>query len=151
MAMLQAATSVIGGAIGAMGAMQEAQAVAAAENYNAQVATRNQRIVRQETRAALEDASKVNQRTFRMIRASYGGMGLDLAGSPLDVMHDTFIEQRLDKRRIKFAGRIREIELEDQKNLALMHASNVQAAGGISAISSIISGLGGAATALNAV
>lgn len=147
MAMLQAATSVIGGAVSAMGAMQEAEAAAQAAEYNAQVAERNRRVIKDQTEAALEDQSKDNFRKMREIRASYGAANIDLNGSALDVVLDTAIEQRLAKRRIRYQGKLQMLEQEDEANLQRMGAASARAAGGISAISGILGGLGGAVSA----
>jgi hypothetical protein len=147
MAMLQAATSVIGGVVGAMGAMQQAEAQAQAAEYNAQVAERNRRVIKDQTGAALEDQAKENFRKMREIRASYGANNIDLQGSALDVVLDTAIEQRLAKRRIRYRGQLAMLEQEDEANLQRMGAASARAAGGISAISSILGGLGGAVSA----
>lgn len=148
MAAVQAITSLVGGAVGAMGAMQQAEAEAQAHEYNAQVAERNRRVIKDQTEAALEDQAKENNRVFRNIRAEYGASGIDLGGSALDVMFDTFIEQRLAKRRIRYEGKLKQIEQIDEKNLQLMGADSARAAGQISAISSILGGIGGAVSAI---
>ena len=148
MSMLSAGMSVIGGVVGAAGAMQQAEAEAAAQEYNAAVATRNEAVIRQQTKASVEDKKVDNRRTLSTIRALYGSSGTSMTGSSLDVMVDTRREMQLEVHRTRYKGKLAAIEERDKKNLALMGAENARAAGGISAISSILGGLGGAASAL---
>lgn len=147
MSMLSAGMSVIGGVVQAAGAMQQAQAEAQAHEYNAAVATRNERIIGQQAKAAKEDQRLENRRVYSTIRSMYGMSGVSMTGSALDVMADTHREQLLDVKRIGYRGKLAQIEERDKRNLELMGAESAQAAGGISAISAILGGIGsGAAT-----
>lgn len=151
MSLLSAGMSVIGGAVSAMGAMQQAEAEAQAHEYNAAVATRNQKIIHQQTKAAKQDQRLQNRRTLSTIRTLYGVSGFSMTGSALDVMADTKREQLLDVKRIGYKGKLAEIEQIDKRNLELMGADSARAAGSISAISAILGGVGGAASTLSRV
>lgn len=149
MSMLSAGMSVIGGVVGAAGAMQEAEAEAQAQEYNAAVAVRNQGIIKDQTKQAKKDQKIDNRRVLATVRSLYGASGVSMTGSALDVMLDTRREQVLTVKRIGYKGRLAEIEEIDKQNLALMGAENARAAGQISAISSILGGIGGAASAFS--
>lgn len=149
MSMISAAMSVVGGVVRAAGAMQQAEAEAKAQEYNAAVATRNEKIIGQQTKAAAEDKRLENRRTLSTIRTLYGNSGMSMSGSALDVMADTRREMVLDIKRTKYKGKLAQIEQADARNLALMGAENARAAGGISAISSILGGIEGAASTLS--
>lgn len=135
---LSAAASVASGVVGAMGAMQQGKAASAAANYQAQVAKRNATMARDQAAVEQDDQRRENMRQLGAIRAAYGGSGLEMAGSPLDVLEDTSIEQELDVERIGYRGNLRALGEEDKANLALAEASNAKKAGAIGAVSSIL-------------
>jgi len=97
---------------------------------------------------AKEDLRIDNKRVLSSIRTLYGSSGVSMTGSALDVMIDTKREQELDVKRVGYKGELAQIEQRDARNLALMSADNARAAGSISAISSILGGVGSAASTL---
>jgi hypothetical protein len=103
-----------------MGALQAAGANAAAAEFNAQVHERNAKIARDQAAADAEDTARENRRKIGLIRAQYGASGLDMAGSPLDMLSDTIAEGELDVRRTIYKGAIRATEETDKGNLARM-------------------------------
>lgn len=135
---LSAAASIASGVVGAMGAMQQGKAASAAANYQAQVADRNAKIARQQATVEQDDQRRENMRQLGAIRAAYGGSGLEMAGSPLDVLEDTSIEQELDVDRIGYRGTLRALGETDKANLARAEAENAKSAGAIGAVSSIL-------------
>lgn len=153
---LAAAASAISGVIGAMGAIQSANAQAAASEYNAKVSERNQVIADQNRKVAVrqaeldaEDKRRETRRTLSAIRAAYGSSGLELAGSPLDVLEDSAFESEVDAQRIEYEGRTRNREgaiqmlgLQEQATLDRMNAKSARSAGYINAAGAIASGAG---------
>lgn len=135
---LSAAASIASGVVGAMGAMQQGKAASDAANYQAQVADRNAKIARQQAAVEQDDQRRENMRQLGAIRAAYGGSGLEMAGSPLDVLEDTSIEQELDVDRIGYRGTLRALGETDKANLARAEAENAKSAGAIGAVSSIL-------------
>lgn len=144
------------GAIGAYGAYASGQAASAAASYNARlqerdayVAEQNRQAVIEQTRIAAEDSRRDNRRELASIRAAYGASGLDLAGSPLDVLQDTATEQELDTRRVEYEGSTRAREgalqilgLREGANLSRMEGRNARRAGTLSAIGAATGGAG---------
>lgn len=157
---LAAAASAVSGVIGAIGAIQSANAQAAAAEYNARIAERNSKIADQNRQMniqtaeiAAEDKRRENRRVLSAMRAAYGTSGLELAGSPLDVLADTAIEQELDVQRIRYEGRVRGREgaiqmlgLEEDATLSRMEGKAAKTAGYIGAAGSLFSGAGTALT-----
>ena len=137
---IAAVASVGSAVVGAMGAMQSAKAQSAAANYQAQVADRNAKVARQQAAVEQEDQRRENMRQLGAIRAAYGGSGLEMAGSPLDVLEDTSMEQELDVQRIGYRGELRAIGEQDKANLARAEAENAKKAGAIGAMSAIFKG-----------
>ena len=137
-AALSAAASVASGVVGAMGAMQQGKAQSNAATYTAQVADRNAKIARQQADVEQEDQRRENMRQRGAIRAAYGGSGIEMAGSPLDVLEDTAMEQELDVERIGYRGTLRALGENDKANLARAEAENAKSTGAIGAIGSIL-------------
>jgi hypothetical protein len=137
-AALSAAASVASGVVGAMGAMQQGKAQSQAATYTAQVADRNAKIARQQADVEQEDQRRENMRQRGAIRAAYGGSGIEMAGSPLDVLEDTAMEQELDVERIGYRGTLRALGENDKANLARAEAENAKSAGAIGAMGSIL-------------
>lgn len=138
--------SIVGGVVSAIGAMQAAGAQAAAAEYNAKVAERNRIATLQQADAEAVDKMKENRRVLGSIRANIGAAGIDLAGSPLDVIGDTAIEQNLDVAKIKYNGQVKAVGFEDAAVLDKMEASSARTAGFFNAASGLLGGFTQAAT-----
>lgn len=148
--------------LGAVGAISSANAQASAARYNAEVAERdavvadqNRKLALDQSRIDAEDKRRENRRVMASIRTQYGASGLSLAGSPLDVLEDTAVEQELDAQRIEFEGRARGREgalqmlgLQEEATLSRMEASSARRSGYMNAIGT---GLSGAGTTLSRV
>lgn len=126
------------GAVSAAGAMSAGKAQANASVYEAQVAQRNAKIARNQAEVDQEDQRRENRRQMGAMRAAYGSSGLELSGSPLDVLADTAIEQELDVARIGYRGELRAIGEHDKANQAIAAASNAKKAGQIGALSAVV-------------
>jgi len=137
-AAISAAATVASGVVGAMGAMQQGKAQSQAANYQAQVADRNAKMSRSQAAVEQDDQRRENMRQLGAIRAAYGGTGIEMAGSPLDVLEDTSIEQELDVERIGYRGELRALGETDKANLARAEAENAKSAGAIGAVGSIL-------------
>lgn len=148
MALVSAAVSIIGGVVGAIGAMQQANAQARAAEYNAKVAERNRLAILDQTDHEAADAGLENRRRMSAIRSQYGASGIELAGSPLDVLTDTAIEQEYDVKKIRYSGQLEAIGKTDEANLYRMEAKSARAAGGISAVGAFLGGVSQAGRSL---
>lgn len=157
---LAAAASAVSGVIGALGAIQSANAQAAAAEYNAKIQERNSIIADQNRKQAVqtaeitaEDKRRDNRRILASMRAAYGTSGLEMAGSPLDVLEDTAVEQELDVQRIRYEGRARAREgaiqmlgLREDATLSRMEGKAAKTAGYIGAAGQLVGGIGTALT-----
>lgn len=162
MAVLSAVLTAVSGAVSAVGAIQQGNAAQAAANYNAKVHERNAIIADQDRRASVkqaqvdaEDKRRDNRRTLSTLRAAYGGSGLEMAGSPLDVLEDSALELELDASRIEYEGRvknreggIRSTQSRESATLSRMEGSAAKSASYISAFGYLASGISGAANRL---
>lgn len=156
LAPLATAFSIGGAVLGAVGVYQGMQASAASAEYNAKVAERDIVVADQNRKAAMEqsrvdadDKRRENRRVMAAIRASYGASGVELAGSPLDVLTDTATEQETDARRIEYEGKIRGREgalqmlgLSESAALSRAEARNNRRAAPLAALGQGLSGVG---------
>lgn len=133
-----AALTVAGGAISAGGAMQQAQAQKNASRYEQQVALRDAKIARDEAAAEQEDKRSENRRQLSAIRAAYASNGLEMSGSPLDVLADTAIEQELDVARIGYRGEMKALGKRDQAAQAQAAGSNAMKAGIVNILGTVV-------------
>lgn len=157
---LAAAASAVSGVIGALGAIQSANAQAAAAEYNAKIQERDAIIAEQNRKQNVEtaelaatDKRRDNRRVLAAMRAAYGTSGLEMAGSPLDVLEDTALEQELDTERIRYEGRLRSREgaiqmlgLHEGATLSRMEGKAAKTAGYIGAAGQLVGGIGTALT-----
>ena len=159
---MSAAMSVVSGVVGAIGAIKQGQSEAAAATFNAEVQERNAVISEQNRQLTLrqsaidaEDRRLANRRTLASIKAAYGASGMEMSGSQLDVLEDTAVEQELDVQRVEFEGRVRSREgalevlgLKEGGGLSRNRAASAETAGMISAVGSLASGFGNAASTM---
>jgi hypothetical protein len=148
-----------------MGALRAGDAAQDSAEYNASILERNRVLAEQDrtrnintARIDSEDKSRENRRRLATIRAGYGSSGLELAGSPLDVLSDTAIEMSLDERRIEFEGQVKGREgylkamgLQEQANLERRSGKDAKSASYLNAGSSLISGVTGAASSYSSL
>ena len=152
-AWVSTAFTVGSGVVGAVGAVQGANATAAAAEYNAKqseadalVADQNRKSAMQTAALAAEDKRRENRRLISSIRAGYGGSGLTMEGSPLDVLADSATEAELDAQRIEYEGQasardaaLGVMSAERSGNLSRMEASGARATRWRGAGSSLLS------------
>ena len=154
-----AIVTAVGGVFGAVGKLAEGAADARAAEFNAEVQERNaviaeqnrQNMVRQ-SEIDVEEKRLENKRMRGSIRAAYGASGLEMSGSPLDVLEDTAVEQELDVQRVEHEGRVRSFEgslevlgLKEGAGLSRARARSARTAGVLGAIGV---GLGSAGSTL---
>ena len=155
-AVLGTIASAVSGVIGAIGAIQQGNAAAASAEYNAKIAERNATIVEnnraitvRQSEVDAEEKRRENRRTLSSVRAAYGASGLELAGSPLDVLEDSALELELDASRIEAEGKMRSSEmaaqgigLREDANLSRMSGRAARSAGYINAAGALFGTVG---------
>lgn len=112
------ATSVIGAGMQAYGSWREGMDASEASKYNAEIArqTSEREATMVEASGAL-DASRQRKKVSRLVgtqKAQYGGAGVELTGSPLDVMINTAGEGELDAQIMEYNTRVKASTLRYQ-------------------------------------
>jgi len=144
--LVSAAASVIGGAIGAIGAIQQGQAAKNQAAY--QTAVYNQQAEQQRQIAARNEADfRQRQARAQASRtALLGASGGDItSGSPLLASEDFAAETAYQALRIRYGGDVMATRLDQQADLARMAGANAQSSSYFRAGASLLSGIGSAA------
>ena len=142
---IMAGMSVVGGIVGAMGAQAQGQAVASAQEFNAEIAGRNASLARE---SAQYDAA-IQERQSRMqlgaIRAAYGASGVRAEGSALDVLEMSATNAKRDHNAILYKGQLKALGYEDTKTLSLYGADSARTQADWATASSLLTGFTGTA------
>lgn len=140
------ALGILGGVVSAVGSLASASAQANAAKFNAAVARDNRLAVLDQTSAEVEDKRKKNRQLLGAMRAAYGANGLEMSGSPLDVVSDTTAEMEYDVAKMRYVGKMKAVGYANQAKLFDMEAKSAKTAGFIGAASGLLGafqGMGG--------
>lgn len=151
MVALTAITAIAGlasGVMSAAAASQQASAAASAADYNAKVQTRNAALSRAQSDSEAQTSWRETRRKLAAIRSSYGISGLRLEGSPLDVIEDSATEGAFDVSKIRYAGELKGLGLQDQATLSRMERDSSLKAGKIGVAAGLIGGVNSAGNSL---
>lgn len=143
--MAAAAAMVGGGLLSAYGQMQQGYAAKQAGEYNAQMAEMNAELT---LKQAAEEETKFRSMFKRQLgdmRASVGASGVQLEGSPLEVMQDSIAQAELDATAIKTQGQRRAWALRSEAALQRYQGAAAQQGAMFGAAGSLLSAGGHAA------
>lgn len=90
----------VGAATTALGAIQSWQT----GRYNSDLAKQQGKMAQQESRAEAAREARDNMRRMGSARAAFGKGGVQIEGSPLDVLADQAMEGKLNELIIKYGG-----------------------------------------------
>ena len=132
-----------GGAMAAMGAMQQAKAQAEASNYNAALSERNAITARGQADADV--AAFRQQTTLRegSLIAGYGASGVTEEGSPLEVLGMSAANAKRDELMIHYKGELASMGYQETATLNRMQGSRAIEGGNYQAASSLLTGMSG--------
>jgi len=143
--------------VGAAGQKQQADASAAASNYNSKVQDMNATLSERRARDALERGKLEEQQKRNEVaqisgrqKAGMAANGVDLSfGSPLDVLVDTATMGELDALTIRsnsareaYDYRVQAVNGRADANLSRMNASATKKGGNLAAFGTLLSGAG---------
>lgn len=144
-----AALPLVGGVVGMAGAQQAGNAKAAADNYNAQVATQNAAYTEQQTAEEIRRQGVYATEVIGAERANYGAAGVSsTSGSALDVLQASAKNAALDALTIQHAGDMKAWAYRSGAALDTMSSQESQTAAMFGTISAGITGASGAARAM---
>ena len=135
---------VLGGVMGAKGANQAARAAQQVAEYNAKVAE-NEAIVLQRAKTA-EEASlrRQSDRLIATQRVATAKSGIQMSGSALQALADTYFNREKDAARIQYASSIEQTQKASEANLARIEGRAQAAAFRTQGQQSLLGGFTGA-------
>ena len=138
------AVSILGSVVGAVGAIAQANAAQSAANYNAKVAERNATIAR--NNAAVEAQAKARETKAVMGRtiAATAASGLQMEGSPLEVLSENARVGELDRLMILYNGQNAEYGYRADATLNRLQGKAAATTGFFNAAGSLLGGVGSA-------
>jgi hypothetical protein len=140
MTWLPLALTIASTVVSTVGAIQQGNAQADADRYNASVNRQNAAIAQQQGDAALAQQKQDSYRKLGAIKAGYGAAGVTGDGSPMDVLADSFTQSELDANTITYNARVRAAGYQNSANLDESSASNARTAGYTRAASNALLG-----------
>lgn len=129
-----------GTALGAVSAIQQGNAANSAAKYNAAIAERNAVTARQQAAAEEDKQRRLAYMRLGNARAAYGASGVNLEGSPLDVLEQSAAEEELDALTIRYQGDLTSRNYLEQAALDRAQGKNAKMAGYMGAGSAILLG-----------
>lgn len=141
--------------VGAAGAKKQADASAAAQNYNAKIADMNATLAERRARDALERGRLEEQQKREQVgqlqgkqKAAMAANGVDLTyGSPLDTLVDTAVLGEIDALTIRRSAareaydyKVQAMNSTADASLSRSNAKATKSAGNLSAIGTMLSG-----------
>jgi len=140
---------VLGGVMGAKGANQAARAAQQVAEYNAKVAE-NEAIVLQREKTAQE--ASVRRQSERLIgtqRVAVAKSGIQMSGSALQALADTYFNREKDAARIQYASSIQQVQKQAEADMKRAEG-RAQAYGfRLQATQSLLGGFTGAAQSMS--
>ncbi|RUX02451.1 MAG: hypothetical protein E5V51_00155 [Mesorhizobium sp.] len=143
--------------LGAAGSMQQAQATASANNYNAKVQDMNARLADRRAKDAIERGALDEQKKRQQVagiqgqqKAAMAANGVDVAfGSPLDTLVDTAVMGELDALTIRtnanreaYDYKVDAVNKRSGATMSRMAASSAKTGGYLDALGTVLGGAG---------
>lgn len=133
---------IAGAAISAYGAVQQAQAQKTAAQYNAGLSERNALVARQQADAAVLTQRRQAAQMHGTMVAGYGASGVELEGSPLDVMAYSVSLAKLDEANIRYRAELQAMGHQESATLDRMAGQTAEQQGYLNSASHFMTGIG---------
>lgn len=124
-----ATIGLIGGGIQALGQVQEGFAEARAEEFNISVARQEQGIIAAKRKVERKREVRAKERFISSQVAAFAKAGVELTGSPLDVIEDSASQLELDIILSDINASIQRSSLESEAELRGIQAQRARATG----------------------
>jgi hypothetical protein len=132
----------VGAAVSAAGAIKQGNDQAAIADYNAKVGEVNAQQAQAEAAVNAGQQDRQTRQTLGQAAAAYGAAGVDMTGSPLDVMMDSASQGELAKRLILYQGDTKAAALRQGASVSEAQGGAAQTAGYFSAGSTLLTSAG---------
>lgn len=114
---IAAGASAVSGVMGFKGNMSAAKAAKQTAEYNAVVAENEAVLLARKKRDEEESLRKQSDRLEGTQRVMVAGSGVQMTGSPLDVLAETYFSTNMDATMIQYAGDIEQVQKQSEAAL----------------------------------
>lgn len=119
-----AVVAVAAAAVTAYGQIKQGQAAEEAAKYNATMSRNNADAALTQAKMQEDEARRKSRGQLGQIRANYAASGVQLEGSPLDVLEMSAKNAEMDALTIRYSGDLRARGLNNEANLYEMEGRN---------------------------
>lgn len=140
-------SSVLSGIMGYKGNMAAAKSAKAVGEYNAKLAENEAILLARQKRDEEESLRKQSDRLEGAQRAAISKSGVQLKGSPMQALADTYFSTEMDSAMIQYANDIQQAEKQSEAALARTEGAARAASLKYKAYGSLLSGIEGGARA----
>lgn len=102
-----ATLALVGAGVSVTGALQSGRNAETLGNYNAQIDEQNAVVARQQAAVDEMRQRRMGRKRTGAIRAAVGASGIQMAGSAMDALADSIMEEELDAATIKYQGELK--------------------------------------------
>lgn len=146
---IAAGAAALGGVMGYKGNMAASRQASAVGKYNAELAE-NEKVLTQRATRDNERILRVNsERIAATQRVMTAASGVQMTGSPLAALFDTYMSTEADAAKIRYAGSVEEANKEAEAANAVLEANAQSLALKYNAVGSLVGGGTRAATLLS--
>ncbi len=129
-----------GTALSAIGQIQSGKEQSKWNQYNAAVARRDAEASQRTANYNAIQKRKEGEGLLAKQRALYAGAGVEMSGSPLEVMAGTIVENEMDALMIEWEGKERSNRYREEATLSTLQGKSAKRAGYWGAGSSLLTG-----------
>ena len=112
-----AGAQALSGVIGAKGATQAARAATQVAEYNAQVAENEAILLQREKTAQEASVRRQSERLIGTQRVAVAKSGIQMSGSALQALADTYFNREKDAARIQYASSIQQVQKQAEADM----------------------------------
>ncbi len=113
-------------AVSAVGTLAAGEQAADANEANAAMARQRGEMAMETANSQAEIQARNNKRAMAEMVAAYGASGVELTGSPLDVLWDQTRERKLAEEMIRYRGKAGQVQAENEASLYEFSASGAR-------------------------
>jgi len=130
----------VGTAVSVMGQIQQGKQANKISQYNAAVAQQNAEATRQSYQYQADQKRAESEKTLARQRALYGKAGVELSGTPLDLMAETASEYEMDALMLEREGKLAIYRGGSQSEIDLLTGKSSKTASYYGAGSTLLTG-----------
>ena len=143
-ALASLAVTTLSAGYAAYSSYQQGKAVQKQSQYNAEVATVNQRTTQKQADSAVSDVREKYRRIRGSQRAAAAASGLQTDGSLSDLFLDTNVQEDMEVLKTLYQAKLQISDQEHRKNSSLMQGDQAMSGARLAAAGSLLSGVGDA-------